>query len=707
MTNGKQSVMKQMIVISLLLVSFSLKAQSNLVDKDFAKTFVPKDSLFVTPFVDVDEWREKPIRHRYVHGGFRGTETKFSFYFPPSEKYKARFFQYITPIPDNENLAQQKTGESDMISFSVESGAYFVETNGGGRQGMGMMSGSDPTIGAFRANAACAQFSRTVANQIYNDNKRPYGYSYGGSGGAYRTIGGIENTEGVWDGAVPMVMGSHVAIPNVFTVRMHAMRILRDKFPQIIDALEPGGSGDMYAGLNEEEISALKEVTKMGFPPKSWFGYKTMGMHGFVVLYQTIYMIDKQYFDHDFWSSEGYLGSYPPPSLINDRVKISGKIKRGIAAKEAVSLKLIEPISENERGTSDLAWKNIGGKEGEMPVVFELDGTIPNKYFLGGDLLIKTGEGAGRSLFVTTISGNYVILGPTDPKQLMGIKPGDEVTVDNSNFLAVQTYHRHQVPSKEYHVWDQFRDAQGNPIYPQRPMQLGPLFTQGASGVLPTGKIKSKVILLSSLWDREAFPWQADWYKSKVKENLGDSTDSYVRLWYTDHALHGEPEDLTRTVSYGGVAQQALLDLSNWVEKGISPPASTNYKVEDGQVIVPTSAIDRKGIQPTITLKANGANRAEVKVGQSVKFVGLVELPKGTGDIISGEWDFQEDAKFSEHAILKKGKNSQITINATHSFAQPGTYFVTLRVAAERNGNKKSQFAHIQNLERVRVVVTK
>ena len=30
------------------------------------------------------------------------------------------------------------------------------------------------------------------------------------------------------------------------------------------------------------------------------------------------------------------------------------------------------------------------------------------------------------------------------------IKVGDEVFIDNSNFLAVQTYHRHQVSGKEY-----------------------------------------------------------------------------------------------------------------------------------------------------------------------------------------------------------------------------------------------------------------
>ena len=37
----------------------------------------------------------------------------------------------------------------------------------------------------------------------------------------------------------------------------------------------------MYAGLNDEEKQALQEVTKMGFPPKAWFAYKTMGFHGF------------------------------------------------------------------------------------------------------------------------------------------------------------------------------------------------------------------------------------------------------------------------------------------------------------------------------------------------------------------------------------------------------------------------------------------
>ena len=150
-----------------------------------------------------------------------------------------------------------------------------------------------------------------------------------------------------------------MAIPNVFTVRMHAMRILNDKFPQIIDALEPGGSGDMYAGLNEEEKSALQEVTKMGFPPQSWFGYKTMGIHGFLVLYRSIVGIDGKYFNEDFWNKSGYLGANPPASLLKACIQKTSKIKSGLTADEAIKLALMKPQSPSEQGTADAAWKSI------------------------------------------------------------------------------------------------------------------------------------------------------------------------------------------------------------------------------------------------------------------------------------------------------------------------------------------------------------
>jgi len=363
-------------------------------------------------------------------------------------------------------------------------------------------------------------------------------------------------------------------------------------------------------------------------------------------------------------------------------------------------------MSAQDRGTADAAWKSMGGEPGKMPVGFQLEDVLPDVNFMGGDLIIKGGAAAGKTLQLTKTAGDKVVLGPADPAVLVLLKPGDTVEVDNSNFLAVQTYHRHQVPGKEYKVWDQFRDSAGNSIYPQRPMQLGPLFTIGASGVLPAGKFKGKMILLSSLWDREAFAWQADWYRSKVKEYLGDSADNNFRLWYTDHALHGDltkQEDPTHTVSYLGVLQQALLDLSAWVEKGITPPVTTNYRIEDGQVIVPPAASERKGIQPVIQLKANGGERAAVKAGEPVSFTAEVEVPPNTGKIVSAQWDFEGAGTFTVDE--KFTPNTHLTLKTTHTFLKPGTYFTTLRVASQRQGNTKIPYTRIQNLERVRVVV--
>ncbi len=722
------NILRFIVTLFCFSVIFSCSNQTEkivLTQSEF--NFETTDTLFNKPFIDIDEWRDMPVRHRYVHGGFNGNETRFSFYFPPKENYKGRFFQYITPFPDSETLSQGAKGEEDKIGFSVSSGAYFIETNEGGAIDFSKpRSSSDPTISAYRANAASAQFSRIVAMKIYGGN-RPYGYAFGGSGGAYRTVGGIENTEGVWDGVVPYVLGSPMAIPNVFTVRMHAMRVLHDKFPLIIDALEPGGSGDMYAGLNDEEKEALHEVTKMGFPPQSWFGYKTMGIHGFLVLYQAVVMSDNKYFTDDFWKVPGYLGANPPESLLKSRIQKMSKIKTGIAIDEAVRLGIKEPLSPQERGTADAAWKTLGGVGEGMPVAFQLEDMLPDVNFLGGDLIIKSGDAAGMTLQLTKIEGDKVVLGPADPDVLIKIRPGDEVQVDNSNFLAVQTYHRHQVPGKDYPVWDQFRDKEGLPIYPQRPMQLGPMFTMGAAGVLPTGKFNGKMILLESLWDREAFPWQADWYREKVKENLGDDTNSNFRLWYTDHALHGDvaiEDDPTRTVSYLGVLQQALLDLSAWVEKGVEPAATTNYEIVDGQVIIPATAMERKGIQPVVSVKANGGKRVDIKVGEAVTFTAEVEVPENMGKVVAAVWNFEglpegfKNGDFhgwdfeNSNVFPAKGEftstdhsGNKATITTTYTFSKPGIYFPTLRVASQRDGDSNTPFTRIQNLDRVRVVV--
>jgi hypothetical protein len=654
------------------------------------------DAMFKEPYIDVDEWRDKPVRHRYVHGGFKGTYARFSFYFPPKEQYQGRFFQHNTPAPSSENLEQQSVGEEDKIGFSIASGAYFIETNEGGPGATGAVAG-------YLVNAAAARYSRTVAAQMYGPH-RTYGYAYGGSGGGFKTISGFENSD-AWDGVVPYVIGSPEAIPNVFTVRMLALQVLHDKFPSILDAVEPGGSGDMYDGLNEEEKSALQEVTRMGFPPRAWFNYKTIGEGAFPVLFPIVRMLDPTYFSHDFWSVPGYLGANPPAYLQRARVQLKTRITKVLTVEN--------PETSKALGGVDTAWKQM---QAEAPVAFEVE-RVPEGKIEGAYLYFKSGGAAGKDLAIGKIVGKTVAIGinpfaATDTATLKAIKAGDEVQIDNSDFLAAQTYHRHQVPTPDFYVWDQFRGPDGKPLYPQRPKLIGPMITYGGAGSLQSGKFKGKMIVVESLMDQDAFPWQADWYRTKVKENLGSHLDDNFRLWFTDRAIHGDQEkqeDPTQTVSYLGILQQALRDLSQWVEKGVPPPPSTSYKVVDGQIVVPATAAERHGIQAVVSLTANGGTRAEVPVGKRVKFSASVELPPNTGKVVAAEWDFEGQGTFpvveQMSKIKSSGSGSRITLTTTYSFSTPGTYFPTIRATSQRQGDPHTPYGRVHNLGRVRVVV--
>jgi len=665
------------------------------------------DPMFARPYIDVDEVRSSATPYRYVHGGFSGTDTRFSYYFPAASAYRDRFFQYITPVPDSETLSQGLRGAEDRIGMALSSGAYFVETNGGGPKAADPRGGIDPLVGAYKANAAAAQFSKEVARQIYN-RKRVFGYLYGGSGGAYRTIGAIENTTGVWDGAVPYVIGSPMAIPNMFTVRLHAMRVVGDKLDDVVAALEPGGSGNPYATLNLAQRDALREATRMGFQPRSWYAWRTMGPHAFSVLFGVVRSVDPGYFT-EFWTRPGYAGYDHPEQYSRDRVRLSTTIKGIVTFTQAASLGLVPADRPGTAaGTADQAWRAMGLRSsGEMPFAYRLSTVPRSKALLLSDLVLPS----GKKVLLDNITGDLaVISGDNDPAVLTTVKSGSEVRLDNSDILAVQTYHRHQVPTGSgYPVWDQFRGADGKPSYPQRPMLLGPLISKAASGALPTGRFDGKMIILESLWDREALPWQADWYRSRIEENKTGGERNNYRLWFTDRALHGdtlEQDDGSRAVPYLGVLQQALRDLAAWVQDGVEPPASSSYAIQDGQVIVPTAASDRRGIQPQVSLTVDGRDAVAIKAGGTVRLTGEIVVPPGAGSVVAAEWDFEGDGRYEGHAVVPAAASARRSIATEHRYTRKGTYFAVLRGTSQRENDRTSPFARVQNLARVRITVS-
>jgi hypothetical protein len=660
-----------------------------------------RDPLYTTPFVDIDEWHDKPIRYRYVHGGFKGTDCRFSFYFPPPEHYEGRFFQPLMAVAGIENAAllpaMQGMMIPDTLPSALDSGAYIVESN----QGLTVMfQGEDSSIPMYRASAAAARYSRVLAAEMYGPH-RPYGYVYGGSGGAYKTMSCFEKAPGVWDGALPFVQGSPLVGPNVFTVQAHALRILLDKFPAIVDALEPGGSGDMFAGLNIEEREALTEITRMGFPPRAWFNYERIarGYTGvFSMFFDVLLKMDPEYFK-DFWTVPGYLGQNPTESLLHARIQHKTTMSKVIMGNEASALGL--QVSMPAR----LADSHI-----EMPAAIQIK-SMPEGNLQGATISLMSGASAGHVFYVSGTAGDILTIGYGEEhfKAMPGIKASDEVLIDNSVYLAAQTYHRHQAPSPDYYAWDQFKVA-GKPIYPQRPKRLG------SSGSIYTGRFAGKMIEVQALMDEAAFPWNADAYRTIVQKALGPRFEDNYRLYFIDHAMHTgpwvgpndpRPVITTRIINYMGVLQQALRDLSDWVEKGITPPESTTYKVVDSQVIVPPTAAERKGIQPVIDVKANGGERADVAVGDTVEFSAVIEVPPGTGSVVSAEWDFEGDGKYpvKEKFDDTNSSFSRVTLKTTYAFLKPGTYFPALRAASQRQGDFKTRFARVQNLGRVRVVV--
>ncbi|MDP2012866.1 MAG: hypothetical protein Q8L05_01440, partial [Actinomycetota bacterium] len=51
------------------------------------------DPFFGAPVIDVDDERELPTPHRFVHGYFEGTSTRFAIAFPPADVYQGRLYQ--------------------------------------------------------------------------------------------------------------------------------------------------------------------------------------------------------------------------------------------------------------------------------------------------------------------------------------------------------------------------------------------------------------------------------------------------------------------------------------------------------------------------------------------------------------------------------------------------------------------------------------
>ena len=674
-----------------------------------------QDSTYQKPVVDCREQRERTtmsgakVPYYHIHGYFEGTGVKFLFCFPEKAQYRGHFIQHLSPFPgpDEENASLDKHDEDDFITFALTHGSGFVETNMGSTAVFGQTS--DSTI-FYKSSAAAAEYARVIAKELYGDH-RVYAYCFGGSGGGYKTMSCLENTS-AFDGGVPFVIGSPISLPNCLTVASFGARVLRHCWKKIVDAAEPGG-GDLYAGLNEEEAAALHELISIGIPPRTLCSFENFDDGALPVLAPTVHAFDPTFFD-DFWSKPGYLGTVKNGSAQRDRIRLQTRVK-AVGIPQAPGQKNGASGTTDGRNGTDDAWQKMLSNLEASYIETEEVPTGSDLYMHGVEIRILSGAAAGRKLTLGRIEGNHLYPGMSFGENIMEVlpmlRPGDSLLIDNSDYLAIQTYHRHQVPEdRSFHAFDQYRGQDGKPIYPQRPMVISYGFTAGGCGSVQDGHIQAKTIIMNNLMDGD-FPWQADWYKGLIERVNGKAfADENVRLWYNDNAPHGDCTAMgnnLRFIPYLGMLAQALLNLSGWVEHGIVPVKSSGYTLTDNQVILDQDPVKRSGVQPIVRLLANASESTKGSAGVPVAFTAEVRMYKGAGHFQSAEFSFEGEQDFpvkgENPELWQEGDVSCARVKVTHTFAKAGTYFPTVRVTS--NERKGDDYTKLLNLCRARVVI--
>lgn len=687
-------------------------------------SYTVTDKYFGKPYIDRDEPRDQPIPHRHVHGGFEGTDTRFSFYFPAKENYKGRMFQPLEGAHAGHEDAfagpmGQLLGGLQMIGQRL--GGYMVESNSGHiGDDIDKRAGDDPTLYGYRASVEAARFSKHVAAQVYG-RAPEYSYVWGGSGGGRRSPACLEYGADVYAGALPFMGGGNIEPhgtksrvrseqPLCFGSMFNVQRLLNPaQLEVVIDATQPGGSGNPFEGLTNHEREELANLYRLGYPRGDEF--MIANPMGQIWLWTSIAEMlleeDGDYFKA-FWTRPGYVGHDSPEHVRHDLIDVTLPVTRVVRTSDLLQDPAFAgPEYAKVRTLAGLM--AAASNRFDLPVAIEVKG-VGEGYRQGAGVRLVSGTAAGRQLYTMNTCGDLFFCdgrGEANIQRFSDVAIGDQVHIDNRAFLAFCYSYRHHISDDP--VFD-FLRLNGTPIYPQHGLPLqSPLM-----GVPYSGQFEGKLLWVHHTHDSSLWPPQGVIYQqATIRAQGAQRAKERFCLRWTENAEHINPSFLSSSpkratstwlIDYMPIIEQSLLDLCDWAEKGIAPEGTT-YAFSDGSVTLPAGANERGGIQPVLSVTANASSRADVKAGDSVTLALKAAVPPAGGTIIAIEWSLEGNGEFVAEPGID-GQKKNLSLSKTHRYPKPGVYFATARVTSHREGDVSAQHRRLLNVASARVVVT-
>ena len=224
---------------------------------------------------------------------------------------------------------------------------------------------------------------------------------------------------------MPFVIGSPSRSRGVCR-RPSALRILRERFPQIVDASSLAAWRTPTPASRWREGEALAEATAVGFPPRAWFAYQSPARSTTVGSAGRQPARRRPHLRRGLLTVPGHLGADPPASLARARAQHCTTIAPPIAGTRPPRSFGTPPACHAPCGvwspTSSLRWSWRTCPDGEVRAAAHHH---------------RAGRG-GQPLRIAGLQDGFVLTGVGEAhlEHLAGVV-GDEVTIDNDAHLRL------------------------------------------------------------------------------------------------------------------------------------------------------------------------------------------------------------------------------------------------------------------------------